>query len=200
MSTLQTRASANLFLFAIVITCVVVAAVWWVYREEARPGHNPPFAVLLNEERVAPNPRFDPAPASPSLYTRVPVWTADGHQAVLDARRRPILFVAYWCPHCQRTLVLLSQHQTKVGEMPDVVSMGFVPGTSLREAKQLTRQEEQALHLTGLANRTYYLVRPDANRYIPNAYPTLVFRHGWKLEMLSGEHTLQVWQTALDSR
>ncbi|MBX5435700.1 MAG: hypothetical protein IRZ33_00620 [Alicyclobacillaceae bacterium] len=196
---MRTRATTQLLLLLILLALCVAAAAWWIRGYEAKPKHNPPFANKLSVDRVTPNPRFDPVPADPTLYTHVAVLTADGEQVVLDARRHPVLFVAYWCPHCQRTLVALAHHRATLGSAPDIVSMGFVQGTSLAEAKRLTEEEVTALHLARLG-KTYYLLNGNTHQYIPNGYPTLVFTRGGQLQMLYGEHAVQVWQTALRGR
>ncbi|MBX6351944.1 MAG: hypothetical protein IRZ10_01315 [Thermoflavifilum sp.] len=163
----------------------------------SRPLQNPPFSVKTAEQRVTPDNTVDPIPAATNIYGALHVLDASGHKVELDARRTPILFVAYWCPHCQRTLQLLVQNRDRLARLPVVVSMGFVPGTSVEQAVSLTRQEEQALHLAGLT--IYYAVDPSSRAWVPNGYPTLVYAADGQLRMLYGEHTLSVWQQVLSS-
>jgi thiol-disulfide isomerase/thioredoxin len=159
------------------------------------PQQNPPFAVKVNEQKVTPDSALDAVPADAARYRSITVFDANGRRVTLDAANAPVLFVAYWCPHCQRTLQLLSQNRSELRRLPVMVSMGFVPGTPLSEAVRLTQQEETALHLSGF--KTYYALDPSSRQWIPRGYPTLVFDRNGALQMLYGEHTLDVWQKVL---
>jgi thiol-disulfide isomerase/thioredoxin len=157
----------------------------------------PPFKVLLDVQKVTPSPSFDAQVVDAQLYSHVQVYTEDGKRVVLDAKQHPLLFVAYWCPHCQRTLVDLEKNQHQLKELPFVINMGFGPGASLAKAKLIEHQEMQALGLQSM--KFYYVVNdPKEQRYIPNGFPTLVFSRGDQLLSLYGEHQFDVWQRAIN--
>lgn len=157
------------------------------------PASNPPFENKLQQNVITPSPDFQPSPAP---VDRVTVLSADGKEMTLDLTKLPVLFQAYWCPHCQRTLVLLYQHRDTVRQ-PIIVSTGFVPGTTLKEAVSLTEQEEAALgvHFPSI----YYLLDNNVRSRVLHQYPTLYFPSGGKPQVITGERTLEIWQRALSS-
>ncbi|MDQ0190241.1 TlpA family protein disulfide reductase [Alicyclobacillus cycloheptanicus] len=159
---------------------------------------NPPFYNETKLDVVTPDPNYDPTSVNPAAYQNLTVYTADGKKVHLDAAKEPILFMAYWCPHCQRTLLLLQKNRSTLKTLPVVVSMGFQPGTTLSQAVKIGEEEKRGLNLT--AYQIYYDV--DTSQYAALAqkgYPTLVFSDKGKLNQLFGEHTLSVWQQALNS-
>lgn len=153
------------------------------------------FHNELKMEMVTPISSFNPTPATSPVYKHVEVYTKSGRKVMLDASKTPLLFTAYWCPHCQRTLVLLRKNLSSFTKKPIVVAMGYVPHTTLREATQLEDAEVKSLGLQGLT--VYYLLDSNATKYVPVAYPTLVFMYQGKLERMNSEHTLAVWEKAL---
>ncbi len=153
------------------------------------------FHNELKMEMVTPISSFNPTATTSPVYEHVTVYAANGSKVSLNARKTPLLFTAYWCPHCQRTLVLLSKNRAVLRQKPIVIAMGYVPHTTLSEAKQLEDAEVKSLGLHGLA--VYYLLDPNATKYVPVAYPTLAFMHGGKLLLMNSEHTLAVWEKAL---
>lgn len=157
----------------------------------------PPYENLLNSDKLIPDANFDTKLASESVYSKVKVYTANGQAMTLDAISHPLLFTAYWCPHCQRTLEALQQNSHKLKELPYVVCMGFGPQATLQSAVKIEKQEIQDLGLKAM--NFYYIVGdPEEADYIPNGYPTLIFSQGNKLLSLSGEHEFSIWQTALN--
>lgn len=159
---------------------------------------NPPFQNKLKVEVGQLDQNYDPKSVSASTFTHVQVVDGQGQKMTLSAAKQPILFVAYWCPHCQRTLVMLTKNESKLRQLPVIVSMGFQPGTTVAQAKKLTDAEHTTL---GLSNQfhVYYGLYKNNAKYVPIGYPTLVFSDGQKLQMLAGEHTLGVWQHALST-
>lgn len=157
---------------------------------------DPPFRVVTSLEVVTPDAKFDPTAASLSLYQSIPVYTASGKVVHLDATKQPILIEAYWCPHCQRTLLLFNKHSQAMKQRPVLISTGFAQGTTLQQAVQIGKAEEAALHLQ--AYQVYYYIAPDyAKRLVPVGFPTLVFPWKGKVDALYGEHTWAAWQPAL---
>lgn len=155
---------------------------------------NPPFKVLLNQERVTPDPLYDPSPASSTLYDRVRVLNAAGKVVYLDARKTPVLFEAYWCPHCQRTLVLLAKNRTALKQFPVLVSAGFAPGTTFSTAARLSAQEMKTFRIRNV--KLYILLGSLSATAVPE-FPTLAFSAGGKFYTLRGEHVLSAWRSAL---
>lgn len=156
---------------------------------------NPPFRNELNVEKGPVDTKFDPIPGSANIYQKIPVLNQIGKKVYLDAGKYPILFEAYWCPHCQRTLVLLMHNRSKVKQMPILVSMGFAPKTSLQQAVQLSHEEFHALHIKDV--QVYYLLNVNPGKYVPTVYPTLAFLYQHQISLLAGEHIWPVWQKAL---
>jgi|GEM_PF-2013795 len=157
---------------------------------------NPPFQNSLKLEVAPVVKTYNPVAANPQDFTRIQAVDANGKTVTLDARKEPILFVAYWCPHCQRTLVLLSRNESQLSQLPVVLSMGFQPNTTLAEAKKLTAAEHSALHLSSRF-QVYYGLNVDAKKLVPIGFPTMVYSARGKLEMLYAEHTLAIWKQAL---
>lgn len=156
--------------------------------------NNPPFGIKTSLDQVTPNPAFDPKSASTAKYSKVEVLDAQGHHVTLDAHKQPILFEAYWCPHCQRTLKLFEKQLGTLPVQPVVVSMGFDKGTTLQDAVKLGKAESSALGLSGLT--VYYSLDPNISDYVPVGFPTMVFNDHGTLKALYGEHTLQAWEAA----
>lgn len=163
----------------------------------AAASQNPPFRNELKMDIIQPISKFDPVQANPVVYDQVIVYDAAGRKTTLDASKTPLLFEAYWCPHCQRTLVLLNHNWSKLSQKPLIVSMGFKPNTSLKEAVHLEQQELQTYHMKSF--QIYYLLDPNQSKYVPYTYPTLVFNRNGSLDMLHGEHTLSAWMKALNA-
>lgn len=161
----------------------------------ANQNANPPFANRLKDLPATPDPNFDPTTAQSSIYTGLTVYKADGTKVTLDASKTPILFEAYWCPHCQRTLVLLNKNRSQLAQFPIVVSMGFAPGTSLSQAVNITQQEMNYFHIQNV--QEYYYLGTQSNELVPVGFPTLAFPGQGSVVTLAGEHTLQVWEQGL---
>ncbi len=163
-----------------------------------RQDPNPPFVNRLKDLPATPDPRFDPTSARASIYSDITVYAANGRKVVLDAKNTPILFVAYWCPHCQRTLVLLNKNRQSLSQFPTLVSMGFAPGTSLAEEVRITQEEMNYFHINHV--KEYYYLGSNSQKLTPQGYPTLVFPGKRGVLAMFGEHTLSAWQQALSLR
>ncbi|MCL6625597.1 TlpA family protein disulfide reductase [Alicyclobacillus shizuokensis] len=150
------------------------------------------FTNRLADEKTTPIAKFDATTKGASLYERVTVYDASGRKVTLDAHKQPLLFEAYWCPHCQRTIVLLHQHASQLRRFPVFVSVGFAKGTTLAQAKRINGQEMRAFGIRHA--KVYYLLEGDHGQY---SFPTLAFARDGQVELLKGEHTLPVWKQAL---
>lgn len=185
------------------MVCLLVPCILSSIPVQAAPKNdksegNPPFINKLKTDIVPQISTFNDVVVNSTQYNDVPVYTEGGKIVHLDARRQPILFEAYWCPHCQRTLVMLNKHRSQFGRFPILVSFGFQPNTSLHQAIKLTNAETKAFNIKNV--KVYYILQYHIRNYAPNGIPELVFFHNGKLESLSGEHTLQIWETALEKR
>ncbi len=158
---------------------------------------NPPFKNELGLMVVTPSSSFNPQTAPSAIYSHVSVLTATGKKVTLNAKNQPLLFEAYWCPHCQRTLVALNKNKSQLKRLPFFVSEGFVPGTKLTQAIQLTRQEFSYFHFSGF--QVYYIINShEVAKNAPNGFPTLAFVSQGQMLTLTGEHMLSVWKAALN--
>ncbi|GMA59178.1 hypothetical protein GCM10025858_36810 [Alicyclobacillus sacchari] len=118
------------------------------------------FQNRTQEYVTSPDARFDPQTVGSSLYENVPVLQADGKPAHLDVARGPILFVAYWCPHCQRTLQLFTKLISQFKQTPTLVAVGYPKGATLADAVRINHTERQQLRLANFP--TYYMLASDA--------------------------------------
>ena len=184
-------------LYSAIIACSLVLTACGTPGQGASQSQNPPFKNELQSEKVVPGKSFNPTPASSSVYQNITVTASDGKQVVLHPKDQPILIEASWCPHCQRTLVMLDKYQKELKQLPIVVSTGFAQGTSLADAIKISNQERQALHLQNY--KEYYLLNPvTAKQLVPQGFPTMVFPYQGQLMTLMGEHDISVWKKALN--
>lgn len=148
---------------------------------------------LTGKDKIKPDGKFDPkqlANAS-AVLSNLTVVDAQGHSFKLSNTNRPILFEAYWCPHCQRTLVLFNKNSTIMNSKPIIVSTGFPAKTTLKEA---VKASEKEFSLLGVSGFTVYYALPAVQ--VPS-YPTLLFHQGQSTDVLLGEHTATVWEQAV---
>ncbi|MCY0896276.1 MAG: hypothetical protein OWS03_08325 [Alicyclobacillaceae bacterium] len=151
---------------------------------------------LLTEDKVHPMSAFNAGPVThPNAEEHIRVETAAGTWVTLNAKNHPVLFAAYWCPHCQRTLVLLQKHIADTPGWPTVVYVGYPDGFPLKTAVRIEHEEKKAFHLT--YTHVYYLIGSADQTYI-HGFPYLVFNRRGTLLSLFGEHTFPVWKKALD--
>lgn len=148
---------------------------------------------LTAEEKVTPDPQFDPKElANASAYlASLTVVDEHGHKVKLNHTARPILFEAYWCPHCQRTLLLFHKTESIMKQAPIVISTGFPQGTILPEAVAASNKEFGLLGLSGFT--VYYAL---GNVQVPT-YPTLLFHQNQSVNLLIGEHSRHIWEQAI---
>ncbi|WP_040290153.1 TlpA family protein disulfide reductase [Alicyclobacillus hesperidum] len=154
------------------------------------------FQNRTSDNIIAPDTKLDSQPVRGSLYKDVLVLQANGKSAHLDVTHGPLLFVAYWCPHCQRTLQLLTKLQSQLKQIPTLVDVGYPSGATLADAVRIDRAERAQLHLANFP--TYFILAPNAgDQYAPLGYPTLVYRQGGQTLSLFGEHTSAIWKQIL---
>lgn len=148
---------------------------------------------------VTPDSRVDPVPVTNVADTHLQVLDGDGNRVDLDVAKTPVLIVAYWCPHCQRTLELLSTHRTQLGQLPVLVNTGFPAGTTLAQAKRVEAAEIKDLKLQNFTSY-YALDSSFGNQYAPKGYPTLLYPSATGVQSLNGEHVLSVWAQVLSEK
>lgn len=188
---------ANCFA-ALTLTVITVTGCGnlWERFGSANPNPNPPFQNRLIEMISPISSQFDAKGVASSPYAHLKVYDANGHAVILDARKTPVFFEAYWCPHCQRTLKLWSENRSGVTQLPVMVSLGFAKGSTLADAVSVSKTEMKTFGLEK-AKVYYYLGAPSD--LVPG-FPTLVFPHQGRLMMMQGEHTLPMWEQALSGQ
>jgi thiol-disulfide isomerase/thioredoxin len=157
---------------------------------------NRPFENRLNALPTTPANVLNAKPADPAVYASIPALTPEGASLTLTPSERPVVFVAYWCPHCQRTLVLWDQHWSELSVKPVIVATGFEPGTPLAQAKQIDADEIRGLNLKHIQFDAY-LLDTNIGKKVIQAYPEVVFQQGDQLLTVTGERTLAVWKQVL---
>lgn len=158
------------------------------------PVNIPPFQNELKDEVVPLDTKFDPVRVSKTLFDHIDVVNAEGKKVVLNASQTPVLFEAYWCPHCQRTIKMLAEHWSSLKNKPIFISTGFPNGTPLSEAVMVSRDEMRFMKVP--KPTVYYLIGSSAEKYI-SIIPDLVFERDRQLWMLNREHIFPIWQKAL---
>ncbi|GMA51860.1 hypothetical protein GCM10025857_32170 [Alicyclobacillus contaminans] len=148
---------------------------------------------LTGYEKAQPDASYDPQTLANADQVLNSLKVVDRNGQAVDLRNtnQPILFEAYWCPHCQRTLVLFQHNPVLMGAKPIVISCGFPKNTTLKQAIAASDKEFQLLGLSGFT--VYYVVNPVQ---LPG-YPTLLFHKGQAAHVLIGEHTSAVWEQAV---
>lgn len=175
------------------LTLIVGLSVGLVLTGCATPNTQPLNVTdLLNTDKPTPDNQFDFKSVSSSEVGGVKIVTATG-KPVNPGSIRSALFEAYWCPHCQRTLVLLNAGKNKLKNIPVIVSTGFPKGTSLKQAVATSDKELKMLGIHGF--KVYYAL--GENKQLVTGFPTLLFTHSGQRVRLVGEHTFDVWRKAL---
>ncbi|GEO24945.1 hypothetical protein AAC03nite_07300 [Alicyclobacillus acidoterrestris] len=154
------------------------------------------FQNKTSEMRITPDKKMDASLVTTTDDTHIDVLDSQGHRVILNAEKTPALIVAYWCPHCQRTLQLLSNHQSQLSALPVLIHTGFPDGTTLAEAKKVVATEVKDLHLHGFTSY-YALGSSFAKQYAPKGYPTLLYGSNEGVQSLVGEHVFSVWDEVL---
>ncbi|MCY0876809.1 MAG: hypothetical protein OWT28_11150 [Firmicutes bacterium] len=170
-----------------------------LHKPEKTTGTRPQFENLLLMDPTPLVSKMNTMPViSVTADEHIHVQESSGRWTTLDAMTHPVLFVAYWCPHCQRTLVMLQKNASHMTQWPTIVFTGYPPGFPLKWAKAIEAQELRALHLHFIKDPLYLIGNADM-KYI-TGFPYLMFKDNGKLTSLVGEHTFPVWQRAITMR
>ena len=111
------------------------------------------------------------------------VQTVEGKEVVLDLRKGPVLFVAYWCPHCDR--FLLTAKEMGLERLPTVVSIWPRDGDTLADVVRETRAK---LQRTGWEDTPFYVLMAGSPSYVQGT-PTLVW---WENGRMKAENPLMM--------
>ncbi len=128
------------------------------------------------------------------VYNHVVAQANNGKREVLDATKIPMAFVAYWCPHCERTLAMWKLHHA---HFPDLVFVGYPQGTTFSQAKQRAWAEIRYFHLPVTANQVNFVIGNQQDQYVPKGFPNYVYAVGHQDKSLLGEHTWKIWHSVL---
>lgn len=155
----------------------------------------PQFTNLLDVDLVQPISTWDAKPVpNQAAESAIRVQTESGQWVTLNAKQHPILFVAYWCPHCQRTLVLMNQHFHSPNDWPTIVYVGYANGFPLSSAVKIADEEKETFHLS--FTKPYFLIGTVEKKYI-DGFPFLAFADGKQVDFIVGEHTWPMWEKAM---
>lgn len=148
---------------------------------------------LTSDQKTKLDANFDPNELSNvhDVLASLDLVDRDGHPVHLESTDRPIMFEAYWCPHCQRTLIMFNNNSTLKRSNPIIISSGYPAHTTLKDAVAAADKEFQLLSLSGFT--VYYAINPIQ---VPG-YPSLVFQNNGTTVVLTGEHTEGVWEQAV---
>lgn len=151
-----------------------------------------PVSNWTGYEQVIPDAKFDAVPITNGrdLLIHLKLTDESGKPVSVAQTDRPIIFEAYWCPHCQRTLITLFKDKDFMALHPIVVSMGYPPDTTLSQAVATSQKEFDILGLSGFT--VYYSLGSVSQDVVPS-YPTVIFTKRNKMYRLTGEHTSLVW-------
>ena len=97
------------------------------------------------------------------------VQTVEGKEVELNLRQEPILFVAYWCPHCEH--FLLTAKEMGIERLPAVVSIWPREGDTFETVVQGTKEK---LERTGWADTSFYVLMAGSPPYVQGT-PTLAW-------------------------
>ena len=128
------------------------------------------------------------------------VQDANGNDAVVDLKNGPVLFVAYWCPHCEH--FLRTAKEAGLDRFPTVVSIWPRQGDTLKDVVRATKAK---LDRTGWGGTPFYVLMDDAPSYVQGT-PTLAWWDGKRiqaanpLEMGPEEVKRLIQQTAVDEQ
>lgn len=148
---------------------------------------------LINYEKVTPDPHFDPQKFTNAtqVLASLNLVTSTGKPVHLENSTHPIMFQAYWCPHCQRTLLLFTQNPILKHSGLILISSGYPLHTTLQQAVATTQKEFKELGISGFP--VYYELH---SIQVPS-YPALIFKRAGSSYLLTGEHTEKVWEEAV---
>lgn len=117
-------------------------------------------------------------------FRAIPVVTLDGARTTVDATRTPVLFIAWWCPHCHDLLKDLAG--TPLPRKPVLIST-FFRSQDMAEERGRTLASLKDAGILPEAGWTVYL---DASpRYLVPSVPMLAYMDAgrWHLEVAAPE-------------
>lgn len=156
------------------------------------------FVNKLDQENHGLNPKDDAQLLNSHSLKNLPVVKSSGEKVDIDFSQQPVIFVAYWCPGCQRELVLLNNNKEKFNKLPIIICTGFNKidkNTSLNDAVRIIDQGFNNLRIQGFT--TYYSMTDPSNKDVPE-YPCVIYPKDNNLFRLTGEHTLDVFIRAFN--
>ncbi|MBX3312759.1 MAG: TlpA family protein disulfide reductase [Actinobacteria bacterium] len=119
-----------------VLAVVVVLGVVAVVLARGKGDDKPP----IEDETSAITVTGDPLPAQtstedPAIGETIPTVSGtavDGTPITIepDGKAKVIVFMAHWCPHCQREIPLLAEHLAETGLPDDVEIIGVATNTA----------------------------------------------------------------------
>ena len=112
-------------------------------------------------------------------FEAIPVATLNGTPNTIDATGAPVLFFAWWCPHCE--LLMKQMARTPLPRRPVLVST-FFRSRDFAENRDRTLAELRKVGLAPEEGWTVYL--DQSPKALVNAVPTLAYmdRGRWHVE------------------
>ena len=165
-----------------------------------KPTNNfnlPPFRDVSSVEVVPLTKTDNAVVVSSKTYNHVVTQNNTGEKVVLNASKKPMLFVAYWCPHCERTLFMWKKDHAK---FPDLVFVGYPNGTKFAMAKNRAWSEIHYFHLPVKSSQVYFVIGNQQAKYVPQGFPNYIYAQHHQDKSLLGEHTWHVWQSVLKNK
>ncbi len=115
-------------------------------------------------------------------FRRIAVATLDGRLTTIDATRTPVLFFAWWCPHCEKLMKEMAG--APLSRRPVLVST-FFRSRSFTENRERTLAELRNVGLSPENAWTVYL--DETPRALVNSVPTLAYLADgrWHVEVVT---------------
>ncbi len=154
----------------------------------------PPFRDLRKVEIVPLQSKNNASITSSSLYRHVVVENNFGKTTVLNATKKPILFLAYWCPHCERVVTLWKNHHV---HFPNLVFVGYPNRTTFSQAKSRAWDEIRSFHLPVVENQVHFIIGQNLKQYVPSGFPEYIYYRDGKMKSMLGEYTWNVWNRVI---
>ncbi|MGE5589072.1 MAG: hypothetical protein ACM3ZA_00370, partial [Bacillota bacterium] len=117
-------------------------------------------------------------------FQAIPVVTLDGARATVDATSTPVIFIAWWCPHCHALLKYLAG--ANLPRRPVLIST-FFRSRDMAEERNRTLASLEDAGILPEAGWTVYL---DASpRYLAPSVPMLAYMDAgrWRREVATPE-------------
>lgn len=115
--------------------------------------------------------------ARPQEQVDLRVQEMSGKDAVVHLKEGPVLFVAYWCPHCEHFLA--TARAAGLDRLPTVVSIWPREGDTLED---VVRETKAKLERTGWGGTPFYVLMGDPPSYVKGT-PTLAWWDGRRIQV-----------------